>query len=220
MLAGLVALALSCVNSWSSAQDRLPSKPALTEQTESPSSGDAVQSGFARKQFAFSVNPLNYLILRYGFNFEYQPVAHHGLIVSPHFVSLSGSPYDDCSEQNCSIALRGGGLELGYRFYTGSLGFNGLFISPSLLLASYATNSTHYGSESHSAYTSVGAALDMGGQWQTGHFVIGGGVGVQYKGFLGERFGVPERGLGPIFMEYNAGNEYFLRVLMSIGYAF
>ena len=35
-----------------------------------------------RKQFAFTTNPLNLVIGRYGFNFEYQPVAHHGLIVS------------------------------------------------------------------------------------------------------------------------------------------
>lgn len=219
-LVGLVAFASFCTTSRASAQEVRRSDAAATHTTEAPASADPVESGPRRKQFAFTVNPLNYLILRYGFNFEYQPVAHHGLIVSPHFESLSGNPSDDCSDTKCKITLRGGGVELGYRFYTGSQGFNGLFVSPSLVLAAYDVDSVHYGSNSHRTYTSIGAALDVGGQWQTGHFVLGGGIGVQYKEFLGERFGVPERGLEAIFMQYNASDEFHLRVLMSIGYAF
>ena len=72
------------------------------------------------KQFAFTFNPLNLLIGRYGFNFEYQPVLNQGLIVTAHYDYLSGEggSSDSCNGV-CTSTLNGAGVELGYRFYSG-----------------------------------------------------------------------------------------------------
>lgn len=135
-----------------------------------------------RKQFAFTFNPLNLLIGRYGFNFEYQPVLHHGLIVTPHFDYLSGKVGTDACE-NCSDTLKGGGVELGYRFYSGKLGLDGFFLGPSLIVTWHRLirldPPDNYDNIDVN-FTGVGGAFDVGWQQQLGHFIIGGSIGVQY----------------------------------------
>lgn len=221
--AAMVGIAACCVACRVSAQS-LP-RPTASAATPAggpaePSAQDARDSRSERTQFAISANPLNFIIGRYGLNFEYQPIAHHGVILTPYFLYLNGNGRDDCSDANCKDSLRGGGLELGYRFYTSKRGFHGFFASPSLLVTTFDSGSTYYGSESHRNHTSLGVAFDVGGQWQVGHFIIGGGIGVQRKWFTGERYGIPERGFGAIFMSWNASDENLLRLLMSVGYAF
>lgn len=173
------------------------------------------------KKFAFTFNPLNLLIGRYGFNFEYQAVPHHGLIVTPHFdhiaLSESDSPYTD--------TLNGMGVELGYRFYTGSKGFNGFFVGPSLLLAkgsvdyeaSGSTVADQYRSINRS-FSTIGGAIDVGGQWQFDHFVIGIGVGIQYTRRNQDLYNIG------FLLAANAGGSdldgLLPRLAFNLGYAF
>jgi hypothetical protein len=137
------------------------------------------------KQFAFTFNPINLLIGRYAFNFEYQPLPHHGLIVTPHFDHATSTPLQD-GDPPISDTLTGFGAEFGYRFYSGTQGFNGFFAGPSLLIARYSVTDKYRVTDTYSrndtsyAFSSVGAAIDIGAQWQLGHFIIGGSVGVQY----------------------------------------
>lgn len=175
------------------------------------------------KQFAFTFNPLNLLIGRYGFNFEYQPVPHHGMIATPHYNHVSGDPAWDGESMGDTDTLSGVGAELGYRFYSGRQGFDGFFAGPSLLVGTYKqvyTNgqSTPPGAETRVALSSVGLAIDIGGQWQLGHFVAGGGVGVQYT-TINEKLSLSGRGVDAI-IDWTVGGGLRPRLAFNLGYAF
>lgn len=169
------------------------------------------------KQFAFTFNPLNLYIDRYAFNFEYQPTLHHGLIVTPHFdhmnVDING--YD--ANNNSAVfkdGFTGYGAELGYRFYSGEKGFNGFFVSPQLLLATYKTSGEGLVSGAKDvSFTSYGWAVDLGGQAQIGSFIIGGGGGFQYTK-VSRDFGDL-----PLAAAVIAGGGFRPRVLLNIGFA-
>lgn len=128
------------------------------------------------KQLAITVNPLNLIIGRYAFNFEYEPLLHHSLIITPHY-DYSSNAGGDCG--GCTDTLTGAGGEFGYRFYAGKQGFDGFFAGPSLLVARYTVTSTYAG-DSSDTFGSIGGALDAGWQWLLGNFVVGTGLGVQY----------------------------------------
>jgi len=182
------------------------------------------------KQFAFTVNALNLIvgyfgIGRYGFNFEYQPLPHHGLVVTPHFDHGNGAPNSDGSFI-VSDTLTGFGAELGYRFYSGTQGFNGFFAGPSLLIAKYDITSTYHDticsaqgcnnsfSVRNETFSSVGGALDVGGQWQLGHFVIGGSVGVRYTKIKDNVLPVDN------ILDMYVGGGLYPRLALNLGYAF
>jgi len=175
-----------------------------------------------RRSFAVTSNPLNLVIGRYGFNFEYQPVLHHGIIVSPHYDYLSGNPGQEGGSCNgrCAETLSGAGTEFGYRFYSGNRGFNGIFVGPSLIIARHKSRFTYspWNDQTVVVFNEIGAALDIGGQWQLGHFVIGGGIGVQFSA-LDHEIGSTGRGID-ILIQYNAGGSLLPRLLFNLGYAF
>lgn len=191
--------------------------PAQTSKQTEPTS--------ATRQFAFTFNPLNLLIGRYGFNFEYEPVPHHALVFTPHYDYLSGDVGTDGCSGTCSLRLNGGGVELGYRFYSGEYGFSGFFAGPSLIVSRHKLTYADSGSnppfnipatESSVFFTGIGGALDAGWQWQGTHFIIGGSVGIQYTQ-------VPEdvrwvgRGAG-LLIDYNSGAGLLPRIGFNLGY--
>ncbi len=171
-------------------------------------------------RFALTFNPLNLIIGRYGFNFEYQPVLHHGLILTPHYDYLSGSLPDDggCLNGNCTDTLNGVGAELGYRFYSGRHGFDGFFAGPSLLIARRKLTGTYEGHTSAEVFTSVGGAFDVGWQWQQDHFSVGIGAGVQYTK-SSEKLSLMGAGID-ILINWNAGDGWLPRLAFNLGYAF
>jgi hypothetical protein len=170
-------------------------------------------------RFALTFNPLNLIIGRYGFNFEYQPVPHHGLIFSPHYDHLSGDPSWDGEATLATDTLNGVGAELGYRYYSSSHGFDGFFAGPSLLIATYERTLMGLPTTKTSGQVnSVGLAFDVGGQLQLGHFVFGGGVGVQYT-TNDRQFGLSGRGVD-LLMEWNIGGGVLPRFAINLGYAF
>jgi hypothetical protein len=171
------------------------------------------------KQFAITTNPFNLYIGRYGINLEYQPVLHHGMIVSPHYdhvnADVTGTDINGTSA-TYKDSFSGYGAELGYRFYSGEKGFNGFFASPSLLVASYnASGAPLLGVTSGNvSFTSVGWAWEVGGQGQIGNFVIGGGGGLQYTHVSKEIQDLP------FAAAVIAGGGWRPRLIMSLGGAF
>ena len=164
------------------------------------------------KQMSFTFNPLNLFIGRYGFNFEYQPIVHHGLIITPHYDSAS---IDTIGYKDSFSGFAG---EIGYRFYTGEKGFNGFFVSPQLLVGAYKSHwegkDIFAGTSHDTNFTSLGYAIDIGGQGQIGGFVIGGGFGMQYTHVnkdLGDLSGTAA---------IIAGGGWRPRFLFNIGFAF
>jgi hypothetical protein len=135
-----------------------------------------------RKKIAIEINPLAAAIGRYSIQGEYLPAVHHAITLNPFFahapvkVTVNGQEIDGGS-------LTGFGGELGYRFYTGTKGPNGFFIGPSVIFASYS-QSAPSGANSTTksdSFTSIGGAVDLGGQAVIGPgIVLGGGFGLQY----------------------------------------
>jgi hypothetical protein len=144
------------------------------------------------KRIALILNPLAAAIGRYSIQGEYIMAKHHAVTLNPFYahapvtVTVNGKDMDAGS-------LNGFGGELGYRFYTGSKGPNGFYVGPSVIFASYtqsgaaqvsvpsvpgATVTTKSSSDS---FTSLGGAIDIGGQAVIGPgIVVGGGFGLQY----------------------------------------
>jgi len=201
--------------------------PALAPMAD-PTSTQTYAVGVAEpspapKQFAFTFNPLNLFVGRFGFNFEYQPIPHHGLIVSPHYDHASGDPSYDAETTSFTDTLNGVGAELGYRFYSGKQGFDGFFAGPSLFIATHKLTSTNAasippGNETSVTYSSIGGAFDIGWQWQLGHFIVGGGAGVQYAK-INERLPLSGRGVD-LIMDWNTGGGWRPRLAFNFGYAF
>jgi hypothetical protein len=158
------------------------------------------------KRLALTLNPLNLIIGRYAFNFEYQPLLHHSLIITPHY-DHSSNAGGDCG--GCTDTLTGAGGEFGYRFYAGKQGFDGFFAGPSLLVARYTVTSTYAG-DSSDTFGSIGGALDLGWQWLLGNFVVGTGLGVQYTKVD------YKLGYNP-WLDYHGGGGLRPRFVVSLG---
>ena len=170
------------------------------------------------KQFAITTNPFNLYIGRYGINFEYQFVLHHGIIVSPHYdhVSWDQTSTTPAGTQTYKDSFSGFGAELGYRFYSGEKGFNGFFASPSLLLATYkASGALVPGlTAADQSFTSIGWAWEVGGQAQLGGFIIGGGGGLQYTHVSKQLEDLP------LAAAVIAGGGWRPRLILNLGGAF
>ena len=124
------------------------------------------------RRFAITNDPIGFLLIdRWGVNVEIVPVSHHGLIVSPYYVSTSGT------ERTNFPHFTGWGAELGYRYYWGINGPRGLFINPSLIVGKY-TGTPGVGDSV--SYYDIGGAVDAGYQailWE--RLVVALGIGVQ-----------------------------------------
>jgi hypothetical protein len=148
------------------------SAPAAAEQPRSSDDADEV------KRISLAVNPLGIAIGRYSIQGEYMLAKHHAITLNPFF-NRTPVTYTVNGKDIDGGALTGFGGEAGYRLYTGSRGANGFFIGPSFLFASYSSDAP--GGASSQSFTSVGGALDLGGQAIIGPgIVIGAGAGLQY----------------------------------------
>lgn len=204
------------------AQDNAPgaAPPAITQAPATRERPNVEDTDDDYKHFTVGLNPLGVAIGRYSLQGEYLPAKHHAITLNPFFahapvtVTVNGQDVDAGS-------LNGFGGELGYRFYTGSKGSNGFFIGPSFLFASYsqsAPSGTNTGASSSSdSFTSVGGALDIGGQAIIGPgIVVGGGFGLQYTS-TSQDIDTENLNLASAVI---AGGGIRPRFLMTVAYAF
>lgn len=139
------------------------------------------------KQYVIEINPLATTIGRYSIQGEYLPAVHHAITLNPFYTHAS-LKCTGCNADGSDAdlgSLNGFGGELGYRFYTGVKGPNGFYVGPSFLFASYSqsggVNAVVGTNSPPSSFTSVGGAIDIGGQGVIGPgIVIGGGFGLQW----------------------------------------
>lgn len=160
---------------------------------------------------AIELNPLGLLVGgRVSVNVEYAPVAHHVLVVSPHFVRTSAT-VNVGPAQTIDQTFTGAGGEIGYRYYSGHNGMNGIFIGPSLVGGVY--NASFPGRDT--AFTNIGIAADVGYQQVLmDHLALGAGVGLEYL-HVSEQFNDLPAGPSTI-----ATSGLKPRLLAQIGYAF
>lgn len=181
--------ALAC-SGWASAADAQP-EPAGPTRPAAAHSQDF-------REVAVVAYPLSALIGRYSLQLEYMLSPHHGLVLNPHLDSVGSTETVSVSEtdvntgqkttgaKDVTYRTRGGGVELGYRFFSGKRGMTGFYAGPSLLLNAYSqsgkcSGSLCSGDPASVSFFSYGLAVDVGGQAIVGdHLVIGGGIGLQY----------------------------------------
>jgi hypothetical protein len=172
------------------------------------------------RSISIEVNPLGLFIGHYSVNVEWMPAQHHALVANPHFDSVSADVtiYSGTEVVEVEDHFSGGGVELGYRFYTGRRGPNGFFVGPSLLLAAYSASHSDITGSDAKTFTRVGFAIDVGGQAVlSSGFVIGGGFGMQRTWVDGED---DYRGDLPLSAEVLVGGGIRPRFLFAMGYAF
>jgi len=172
------------------------------------------------KRLAIEGNPLSLFIGRYSANVEFLPALHHAIVVNPHYDSVSFDTrltVGTDEELSYREGFSGFGAELGYRYYTGREGPNGFFVGPSFLFGFYDARSDIAGIEEKS-FTSVGWAIDIGGQGVIGPgIVLGGGFGIQQTR---NSINADQYGELPLAAEILVGSGVRPRFLFSIGYAF
>jgi hypothetical protein len=177
----------------------------------------AIHEPLAPRRFvSVAWNPLAFLVGRLSFDVIIVPIEHHALVVSPFYASTSTAPiyvYDDhgVATRLPEQTFKGGGAELGYRYYDGREGPRGFFLGPSLILGSF-TATAENGSQTH--YLQYGFAADVGYQTAIEDRVsLTLGVGVQYtrpdKSIPSQQF--PSK----LF----ADSAVFPRLLLSLGVA-
>jgi hypothetical protein len=162
--------------------------------------------------FAIEINPLGLLVGgRLSFNAEWAPVLHHSIQVSPYIVHTTADVATGGGTV-ASQAFSGVGGEIGYRYYTGHRGMNGLFIGPSLIGGIYNAGLP---GNSNQAFTNFGIAGDVGLQdIFFNHLVVGGGVGIEYLA-VSHDFGDVAAGPSTI-----ASSGFKPRLLFSAGFGF
>jgi hypothetical protein len=139
----------------------------------------AEEQSWRFRPLALTVNPLTLLFGRVGANVEVLPVEHHAIMLNPYFSNVSL----ETAETKTEYFSWGG--ELGYHFYTGKKGANGFFVGPSFVFtrtrATAECVSVGCNTDPEVAFTTYGAALDLGGQHVFDNGVtLGGGGGIMY----------------------------------------
>ena len=171
--------------------------------------------GFKKKEapfrpYAVTLNALTLFVLRPSVNFEVLPAVHHSIIVNPSFQAMSRT------EKWSFMTL---GIDLGYRYYTGKKGANGLFIGPSLVYNYFNVKWSHEG-DNENVFSTYGLAIDLGGQhvFDNG-LTIGGGAGVRYFGRTATDFPPihPEVHVASLFATKKGFSP---RILFTLGYSF
>lgn len=156
-------------------------------------------------------NPLGMIVGgRVSFNVEYAPLTHHVIIVSPHFASPS-QRMSDGTDSTYEYRFTGAGGEIGYRYYTGHKGMNGIFVGPSLIGGMYDAKL----GESSTLFTNIGLAADLGiQQIFFDHLALGAGAGIEYL-YVSKAFG--ELATSPSTIAVSGLKP---RLLAQAGYAF
>lgn len=166
----------------------LVAAPARAESPTAVEPSWFVREGMRPKVTALEINPLGVLIGRFGANAEYMAAPHHAIVVSAHYLFAFPGVADQ---------IDGAGAEAGYRYYTRADGMFGWFLGAGLTFASYryrhfadvvrrASDQMILDGPVDNTWQSFGAAIDAG--WQMllqEHLVLGAGVGVEYRYFVG-----------------------------------
>lgn len=174
-----------------------------------------IDEGVTFKSVAVQGNPLGLVIGRYSADLEYLPAPHHAFhLTSVGYFALPG----------VADELTGFGTEVGYRWYSGLSGPQGLFVGASFVAMSLrylhaAQPGVAFDAPQDTSYVQLGGALDVGYRIVfLGNFAAGAGVGVQYTTDTTQAptFEVPNHGLSDLL--YGAGLRP--RVVLSLGAAF
>jgi hypothetical protein len=208
--------------------------PAIAHATEPDAPLAPLPKGYVLEEPRFKVmaiegNVLAATVGRFSVNVEYVFSRHHAAIVSPHFFYSAPGTKEE---------IDGGGAEIGYRFYSGDNGPEGVFVGASVLAGQYRYNTvettiapspiaagtngcaalTSPGLTCDSKYNSYGLAVDAGYQLLLHeHFVLSGGIGAQYNYFTNEPTYRESSGIGAKDL---FGPGFRPRILVAIGGAF
>lgn len=175
-----------------------------------------------RRRVTLGLNPLPLIAGRYGLNVEVVPIRHHALVASAWLQTFTPAMLRVLMPSEVDVSkgaeARLGG-ELGYRFYTGSEGADGLFagVSGVAMPIVYPRVSPELESEV-SSFHAYGGAIDVGAQAITsGGFTIGGGLGVMYLAYTPPASAPPPPGVtGPSLPEPHV----LPRLLLAAGWSF
>lgn len=148
-----------------------------------------------RRPVALTINPLGFVIQRYGGNIEWSFAPHHALTASGYVQSVPVSmvkPFAGDIEVRDRNASPGLGGELGYRLYSGRRGADGLFIGGAFVampvayprLASVAGVTGGQTTVELERIYGIGGAIDVGAQTVTRWgLTIGGGLGASFLAY-------------------------------------
>lgn len=119
-----------------------------------------------------ALNPLALTFARLSIDVDRPLGVHHALHASVHAQLMPSNDLYD-------TAFFGGGGEIGYRYYTGSRGAEGLFVGPSLVGGIYATSGSL--PQWTETFAAGGPSLDVGYATFLGsHAWLAVGIGAQY----------------------------------------
>lgn len=164
---------------------------AATNEGERP---EKSRQDDTRRPVALTINPLAFVIQRYGGNVEWSFARHHALVTSAY---VQTTPVEmvrpfageiEITDRNASPGLGG---ELGYRLYSGKRGADGLFIGGSFVAMPVAyprlasiSPATGTASIELARIYGVGGAIDIGAQTVTSWgLTIGGGLGASFLAY-------------------------------------
>jgi hypothetical protein len=175
-----------------------------------------------RRPLALTVNPLAFVIKRYGGNIEWSFARHHALVGSGYVQSVPVEmvrPFAGDFEIKDKSASPGFGGELGYRLYSGKRGADGLFIGGSFVAMPVAyprlgaiSPTTRQATVELQRIYGVGGAIDIGAQTVTSWgLTIGGGIGASFLAYDYPR--------DPSRLPYALPNV-LPRLLLQTGYSF
>ena len=159
---------------------------------------------------AIELNPLPLYFGRLSANLEYMPLQHHAIVLNPQITHVSNE-LAVSGGANASQTFSGFGGEVGYRYYTGHKGIDGVFVGPSLIMGVYNAGLP----DGNQAFTTMGVAVDAGVKavvWD--HVAVGAGAGLQWVKVSHDFNDLPTRS------ELAVGNGVKPRILAEVGYAF
>jgi hypothetical protein len=176
VLPALLALALAATTLDARAQEDGADRPPR------PSAPQPTRDKLRR--ITLTTNPLAMIMGRYGANAEVLPARHHAIVVSAYVQSFSmtmvSALVPEYQDRLGDTSVSGAGGELGYRFYSGRTGADGLFVGPSFVVMplAYPRLDARSLMVELSPFYATGAALDVGAQVVTRWgFTVGGGAG-------------------------------------------
>lgn len=162
---------------------------AATEgASERPRDARESRQDDTRRPVALTINPLGFLIQRYGGNVEYSFLPHHAVVAAGYVQSVPVSmvrPFAGNIEIRDRASSPGFGGELGYRLYSGRRGADGLFIGGSFVAMplAYPRLGRDLAVELERIY-GIGGAVDVGAQTVTSFgLTIGGGLGASFLAY-------------------------------------
>jgi hypothetical protein len=155
--------------------------PTATARADAPETVDVASHDPAPPRRVLSVewNPVALVIARISANIEIAPADHHALVLSPfYFYPVTSSFTNDSGAIVDRQKFEGFGGEIGYRYYTGRGGLRGFYAGPSVFALFPRLTA---GNGTHTSFSDVGAALDIGYQALiVNAWVVSVGGGAQY----------------------------------------